>query len=111
LRGDIRYATVDVAMDSPDTDLQTLESRWRHVSDVVLAAGWLLVTGAIVFIPLGVVADTDCGSLLGHTSSSVCDDRVHFRMWVLVVWVALAVAVVVVGLAKRRRRGVPSPMR
>src|SRR3954454_16037553 len=38
-------------MDSPDTDLQAPESRWRHVSDVLLAAAWLLLTGAIVFIP------------------------------------------------------------
>ena len=91
-------------MDTPEVELQALESRWRHVSDVVLAVAWLLVAGAIVFIPLGVVTDRDCGSLLDHTSSSVCDDRIRVRVSVLVVWIAVAVLVAAIGIAKHRHR-------
>jgi len=67
-----RYISVERASSDLDEELEMLESRWRQVSDVVLAAVWLLVAGAIVFIPLGVVADTDCGSLLDHTPRGSC---------------------------------------
>jgi hypothetical protein len=95
---------VDDMAVSPDEALERLDSRWRHVGDVVLVVAWLMLVAAIVFVPLGVVADTDCGTLLGHPSGDICDDRVGHRAFALAAVVVVSFALLGAAFAWRRRR-------
>ena len=87
-----------------DPELERLESRWRHIGDVVLVLSSVLLVGAVVLVPLGGVADTDCGTLWDHPSSSVCDDRIAQRALLVGAIAILTIVTVVAVIVRRRRR-------
>jgi hypothetical protein len=98
------HGLVDDVRVSPDGALERLESRWRHVGDLILVVAWLMLVAAIVFVPLGVVADTDCGTLFGHPSGDICEDRVRHRAFVAAAVIVVSLALMAVAIARRRRR-------
>ena len=87
-------------------------SHWRAISATVLAVVVVALAAGLGFLPLGVVGDTECGSLFEPTTTVSCDDRFGQRRLVFLVVGLLGVALVafsirawvVVGRLRRQSR-------
>lgn len=81
--------------------LSELERQWRAVAAGILAFVALGVAVMLLLVPLGSTYDSDCGTILQHSS---CEDRADTRVVLVVIAAVVAAVLCFVAVKSSRRR-------